>query len=340
MARMEASASEAAGTAAFLARNAVESPARGRPGGASRRRAPAARQARAGPDGERSAPRPHGGPPEAARVPGRRPHGRADRRRLHRPRGRPERALGARGRCSRARRSTRTRDVLRPGEPGAADGRPARDPPQQRVAGHGDGGRCSGSRASRPSPSCSSARTSRGGWPPPSRSRCSSCCTRCSRATTRSPIKADVELGGTDQTFNLLMGRAIQTAYGQPPQIVLTMPLLPGTDGVQKMSKSVGNHIGITEPPDEMYGKTLSLPDAALPAVVRAAAGRRAAGGRVAARRQARARAGARGALPRRRGGGGGRGGVRARVRVGRAAGGDRGGAWCPSPTAPCTCPS
>jgi tyrosyl-tRNA synthetase len=78
-------------------------------------------------------------------------------------------------------------------------------------------------------------------------------------------VKADIELGGTDQTFNLLMGRAIQSAYGQQPQIVLTMPLLPGIDGVQKMSKSVGNYIGITDPPDEMYGKTLSLPDAALP---------------------------------------------------------------------------
>ena len=78
-------------------------------------------------------------------------------------------------------------------------------------------------------------------------------------------VRADVELGGTDQTFNLLMGRAIQTAYGQRPQAVLTMPLLPGTDGVQKMSKSVGNHIGITEAPGEMYGKTLSVPDEALP---------------------------------------------------------------------------
>jgi tyrosyl-tRNA synthetase len=78
-------------------------------------------------------------------------------------------------------------------------------------------------------------------------------------------IRADVELGGTDQTFNLLMGRAIQTAYGQPPQSILTMPLLPGTDGVQKMSKSVGNQIGITDPPGEMYGKTLSVPDSALP---------------------------------------------------------------------------
>jgi tyrosyl-tRNA synthetase len=77
-------------------------------------------------------------------------------------------------------------------------------------------------------------------------------------------IRSDVELGGTDQTFNLLMGRSIQSAYGQPPQIVLTMPILPGLDGVQKMSKSLGNHIGITDPPDEMYGKTLSLPDSAL----------------------------------------------------------------------------
>jgi tyrosyl-tRNA synthetase len=79
-------------------------------------------------------------------------------------------------------------------------------------------------------------------------------------------VRADVELGGTDQTFNLLMGRAIQTAYGQPPQSILTMPLLPGTDGVQKMSKSFGNQIGITETPAEMYGKTLSVPDEALPA--------------------------------------------------------------------------
>jgi tyrosyl-tRNA synthetase len=77
-------------------------------------------------------------------------------------------------------------------------------------------------------------------------------------------VRADVELGGTDQTFNLLMGRSIQSAYGQPPQSVLTMPLLVGTDGVQKMSKSLGNHIGITEPPGEMYGKTLSIPDSAL----------------------------------------------------------------------------
>jgi tyrosyl-tRNA synthetase len=74
-------------------------------------------------------------------------------------------------------------------------------------------------------------------------------------------VAADVELGGTDQTFNLHMARSIQQAYGQQPQIVLTMPLLTGTDGVQKMSKSLGNQIGVTEPPDEIYGKTMRIPD-------------------------------------------------------------------------------
>ena len=77
-------------------------------------------------------------------------------------------------------------------------------------------------------------------------------------------VEADVELGGTDQTFNLMLGRDIQRAYGRPEQSVLTMPLLPGIDGEQKMSKSLGNHIGVTDPPGEMYGRTLSLPDAAM----------------------------------------------------------------------------
>ncbi len=74
-------------------------------------------------------------------------------------------------------------------------------------------------------------------------------------------LKADVELGGTDQKFNLLVGRDLQRAYGQEPQVVITMPLLEGTDGVQKMSKSLGNHIGINEPPSEMFGKLMSIPD-------------------------------------------------------------------------------
>ena len=77
-------------------------------------------------------------------------------------------------------------------------------------------------------------------------------------------VRADVELGGTDQTFNLHLGRDVQRAYGKPEQVVLTMPILPGTDGVEKMSKSVGNHIGVTEPPEEIYGKTLSVPDEAM----------------------------------------------------------------------------
>jgi tyrosyl-tRNA synthetase len=77
-------------------------------------------------------------------------------------------------------------------------------------------------------------------------------------------IRADVELGGTDQKFNLLLGRDIQRAYGVPEQAILTMPLLPGTDGVTRMAKSIGNYIGVSEPPDEIYGKTLSIPDKAL----------------------------------------------------------------------------
>jgi tyrosyl-tRNA synthetase len=77
-------------------------------------------------------------------------------------------------------------------------------------------------------------------------------------------VEADVELGGTDQTFNLLMGRDVQTAYGQPPQVILTMPIINGTDGTRKMSKSYGNHIGVTDPPEEIYGKTMRIPDAEL----------------------------------------------------------------------------
>jgi tyrosyl-tRNA synthetase len=74
-------------------------------------------------------------------------------------------------------------------------------------------------------------------------------------------IEADVELGGTDQKFNLLVGRGLQRAYGQQSQVVLTMPLLEGLDGVQKMSKSYGNYVGIAEPPQEMFGKLMSISD-------------------------------------------------------------------------------
>jgi tyrosyl-tRNA synthetase len=77
-------------------------------------------------------------------------------------------------------------------------------------------------------------------------------------------VKADVELGGTDQKFNLLLARDVQRAYSVDEQVVLTMPILPGTDGERRMSKSLGNYIGVTEPPGEIYGKTLSIPDSAL----------------------------------------------------------------------------
>jgi len=74
-------------------------------------------------------------------------------------------------------------------------------------------------------------------------------------------IKADIEVGGTDQRFNFLVGREVQKAYGQEPQVILTVPILEGTDGKLKMSKSYDNYIGLTEPPSEMFGKVMSIPD-------------------------------------------------------------------------------
>jgi len=85
-------------------------------------------------------------------------------------------------------------------------------------------------------------------------------------------IRADIEFGATEQKFNLLMGRQLQREYGQEPQIAFTMPILVGTDGVQKMSKSLGNYIGITEPPDDIYGKAMSISDAIMPEYYRLAA--------------------------------------------------------------------
>src|SRR5947208_9781003 len=77
-------------------------------------------------------------------------------------------------------------------------------------------------------------------------------------------VRADVELGGTDQTFNLLLVRDVQRHYGQPGQVALTLPILPGTDGERRMSKTLENYVGITEPPEEIYGKTMRVPDSAL----------------------------------------------------------------------------
>lgn len=85
-------------------------------------------------------------------------------------------------------------------------------------------------------------------------------------------VEADVELGGSDQLWNLMMGRVVQERYGQPPQVALTMPLLVGTDGVKKMSQSLGNYIGVEDAPGEMFGKTMSIPDDTMPEWFRLAA--------------------------------------------------------------------
>jgi tyrosyl-tRNA synthetase len=86
-------------------------------------------------------------------------------------------------------------------------------------------------------------------------------------------VRSDVELGGTDQLFNLMFGRALQREHGQMPQDVITMPLLEGLDGIQKMSKSLGNYIGVTDPPVEMFGKLMSVPDELITRYMRLAAG-------------------------------------------------------------------
>src|SRR5205807_1612055 len=79
-------------------------------------------------------------------------------------------------------------------------------------------------------------------------------------------VRADIELGGTDQLFNLLLARQVQQAYGVAPQVAITMPILPGTDGVRRMSKTEGNYVGVTEPAEEIFGKLMSIPDEVMPA--------------------------------------------------------------------------
>ncbi len=138
-------------------------------------------------------------------------------------------------------------------------------------------------------------------------------------------VEADVELGGTDQKFNLLFGRDIQTAYGQKPQSILTMPILVGTDGVRKMSKSLGNYVGVTEAPEEMFGKTMRVPDAAMPEYFRLVLGSRGPRRPAAQRGQARACPRHRRALPRRGGGGSRRAALQPALRRARRARRSRG---------------
>ena len=139
-------------------------------------------------------------------------------------------------------------------------------------------------------------------------------------------MKSDVELGGTDQKFNLLVGRELQKQFGQESQVILTTPLLEGLDGVQKMSKSLGNYVGIDEPPQEMFGKLMSISDALMWRYLELLSfrpmdeihgwRREVEAGPQPARRQGRARAGDRRALP--RAGGGGEGARRLRVALPR----------------------
>ena len=172
-----------------------------------------------------------------------------------------------------ARDRRQRRDLQGPGLRRARPG-PHRGPLQRRVARHAHRGPVPPGAHRHRRPAARAGRLRQAVRRRASRSRCSSCSTRCSRATTRSPSDADVELGGTDQKFNLLLARDIQQDYGKQPQSILTMPILPGTDGVQKMSKSLGNYVGVTEPAEEIFGKLMRVPDADDARLLRPAAGR------------------------------------------------------------------
>ena len=188
---------------------------------------------------------------------------------------------------------------------------------------------CCGSRRARPSPGCSSATTSPSATPSGQPISVMEFLYPLLQGWDSVMVEADVELGGTDQLFNFLMARQLQEQEGQEPQVVLTMPLLVGLDGVQKMSKSLGNYVGIAEPPAEQFGKLMSLPDELMPQYFELATGvaartrrrgdPRAGGRRAEARRgEATARAHRRRPVPRRRRRRRGRGGVRPRLRRAR----------------------
>ena len=118
--------------------------------------------------------------------------------------------------------------------------------------------------AARRSTSSCGATTSPSGWPTTAPCRWLELLYPLMQAYDSVELRADVELGGTDQLFNLMLAREVQGAYGQAPQVVMTMPLLAGIDGERKMSKSLGNHIGVAEPPEEQFGRVMRIPDALL----------------------------------------------------------------------------
>ena len=185
---------------------------------------------------------------------------------------------------------------------------------------------CSGCWRRRPWRGCSSATTSRSGCRPSQPISALELLYPLLQGYDSVAIEADVELGGTDQKFNLLFGRDIQARLRAcRQQSIMTMPILPGIDGVQQMSKSLGNYVGVTDPPEEMFGKLMSIPDEAMADVLRAAARRGAAGGRPPNEAK---RALARRIVERFHGAGGrggGRGALRPALRRPRGARGDRG---------------
>ncbi len=140
-------------------------------------------------------------------------------------------------------------------------------------------------------------------------------------------IRSDVELGGTDQKFNLLFGRDVQRAYGVPEQSIMTMPILPGLDGERRMSKSLGNYVGVTEPPEEIFGKVMSIPDSVMPLYYELLLGTGQPGDATPGRGEAGTGPAARRALPRRGRRRVRRGRLRSGARAARGARGDARGA-------------
>ena len=237
--------------------------ARGPAGRAARRGTAAAGQARRRPDEPRHPPRPLRRARQAARLPGRGPHGGADHRRLHGAGRGPERArrdaAGALGRGDRGERAH-----LRGAGVHGARPRAHRASPQQRVA------RDVERRALRADPAVHRrAPAGAGGLHPadggaPSRSRRSSCSIRCSRATTRWRCGPTSSSGAPTRSSTCCSRATCRPRSAMPAQSILTMPILVGTDGTRKMSKSYGNYVGVTDPPEEMFGKLMSVPDEAM----------------------------------------------------------------------------
>ena len=139
-------------------------------------------------------------------------------------------------------------------------------------------------------------------------------------------VRADLELGGTDQKFNLLFGRDVQQAYGQEPQAIMTMPILPGLDGERRMSKSLGNYVGVTDSAEEMFGKLMSLPDSAMETYYELLLGESVDRGAFAGAGKAVTRPPARGTLSRRARGRRSRGALRPPAQGPSPAGGREGG--------------